>query len=69
VNIKIWDPYLIQNREKKKANGGFDLLSTIHDPEYSEMMKKCPKLPDGTPFEPSQKFEVTLEPASLTAEK
>jgi hypothetical protein len=50
------------NREKKKQQNLFDLVETVHAPEYSMV---APRIPP----EPTHRFEVTLEPSSFSEEK
>jgi hypothetical protein len=52
------------NREKKKQKNGFDLLESIHAPEFATLEAK-----GHIPPEPAHKFEVTLECASFSEEK
>jgi len=53
---------LISSREKKKENTTFDLLESVHAPEYATIESRIPP-------EPAHKFVVTLEPANFSEEK
>lgn len=50
------------NREKKKQKNEFDLIESVHAPEYSIIQHQ-------TPPEPAHRLEINLEASDFSEEK
>lgn len=50
------------NREKKKQKNEFDLIESVHAPEYSTIQHQ-------TPPEPAHRLEINLEASEFSEEK
>ena len=63
-NIWLW----MSHREKKRRRNHFDLCTAVHEAEYKNVKRPINPTTNES-IEPAHKFEITLEPDSITDEK